>query len=201
MARAALCGGAAALVACGALGVQLGCVEPDSGGHYRHGASEPIDVAGAQIDSGGQVELDPGMGVGVGVEYAGGGAWQIATACDTALSDAVCHFDVVLSELQSASAADGITAAAGVALEAEDQLSQPDPFSLELDFVTGSDLDGATFSTTPGATVRVAALLYDPIYDSALDWVADPRFIYWVGAGALQTGAPTDPVDLTPDQP
>jgi len=192
-------GGTAALVACGALGVLAGCVEPDSGEYPRHGFGAPVDVAGVEIDRGGEIDLDPGQGVGVGIEYAGDGAWSITTACDTALSDAVCHFDVVVRELESAPA--GITEAVAVGLEMEDRLTQPDPFSLELDVVTGSDLVGATFSAVPGATVRVEALLYDPLYDSALDWVADPRSLYWVGASALQAGAPSDPVDLTPDQP
>jgi hypothetical protein len=202
--RAPRRGGAAALgsqctlVLC-ALAALLGCLEPDSHGHRYDESGAPVDVAQLGIDAGGEIDLDPGMGVGIGVEYAGAGAWQITSACDTGLSGAVCHFDVMVSELGVAP--DGISAVAGVGLEAEDRLTQPDPFSLELDLVTGTDLDGATFSTTPGATVRVEALLYDPVYGSDLDWVAEPRVFYWVGGGALQSGAPTDPVDLTPDRP
>jgi len=49
--------------------------------------------------------------------------------------------------------------------------------------------------------VRVSALLYDPGVDYSLDWSDDPRFITWFGHGALNLGAPTNPVDLRPDRP
>ena len=66
---------------------------------------------------------------------------------------------------------------------------------------TGDGTDGFGFTTSPGATVRVSALLYDPGYGSWFDWSDDPRFISWVGHGAVHRGAPTNPVDLAPDRP
>jgi hypothetical protein len=89
----------------------------------------------------------------------------------------------------------------GVDLEAQDDLFAPDPLALEMAFVTGEDLDGATFSADAGASLRVSALLYDPQLDSRFDWTDDPRLLSWVGHGAVNWGAPTNPVDLTPDQP
>jgi hypothetical protein len=184
-----------------ALGVcLLACGEP----HRLHDRSqEPVDadVAALPIDSGREVELDPGAGVGVSVEYLGGGLWEITTACDTATSDVVCRFDVLASIDPGAPGATTMTDATGVDLESDDEVDASDPFSLELLFVTSDDLDGVTFMTAPGATVRVSALLYDPGGDPRFDWVNDPRLIDWVGSGVLQQGAPSNPVDLVPDQP
>jgi len=67
--------------------------------------------------------------------------------------------------------------------------------------VTEDDLDGMTFRASPGAAVRVSVLLYDPLIDSQFDWTDDPRLLSWVGHGAVNWGAPSNPIDLTPDQP
>lgn len=187
-----LAAGLALAVACSA------CVEPDP--YDRYGTWPPYgrDVAELTIDSGAGLALDPGQGVGIGVEYAGEGRWAVTTVCDTALSDARCLFDILITSDGSAAGVDDVT---GSDLESDDVLFSPDPFALELDFVTEADVDGATFITSPGATVRLAALLYDPVIDSDSDWASDPRLISWVGSGAIHRGAPTNPVDLTPNRP
>src|SRR4051812_45395863 len=38
----------------------------------------------------------PGEGVGLFVEYAGDGHWNVFTTCDTAISGTSCNFDVVI---------------------------------------------------------------------------------------------------------
>jgi hypothetical protein len=146
------------------------------------------------IDAGGAVELDPGAGVGVAIAYAGAGRWQVTTACDTTQTHEACQFDVLVS---SDGSGEELSDGAGVDLEGDDQLSVLDPFALELAVVTEEDLDGMTFSASPGTAVRVSALLYDPLSD----WADDPRMLSWVGHGAVNWGAPSNPIDLTPDQP
>jgi hypothetical protein len=173
------------------------CVEPDRGSGPPI-SYEPEEVAQMVIDAGGAVELDPGEGVGVVVEYGGDGLWQVTTACDTLITDQVCRFDVLVTGDESGSE---LSDPQGVGLESEDLAYSPDPLAVELQFVTGDDLDAATFEATPGASLRVSALLYDPLIDSRFDWTDDPRLLSWVGHGAVNQGAPTNPVDLAPDQP
>jgi hypothetical protein len=184
-------------------GVVLGvahsaCVEPDPYDGYGAWPPSGLDVAELTIDASESLSLASGEGIGVGAEYAGDGVWAVTTVCDTALSDADCFFDILITSDGSAAGVDEIT---GSDLESDDEFFSPDPFAVQLEFVTGADADGATFTTSPGATVRLSALLYDPVLDSDLDWADDPRLISWVGNGAIHRGAPTNPVDLTPNRP
>lgn len=178
----------------------LACVEPEPHREsYGESGGEPADrVEELTIDAGERVELDAGEGVGVAIEYAGDGQWRLETACDTALTGESCVFDLLVSSDESA---EGITAFEGVELEAGDLVQAPDPFAVQLELVTEAEHDGLELRTEPGATVRVSAFLYDPTVDSARDWSDDPRMISWVGGGAVHRGAPSNPVDLTPDQP
>jgi hypothetical protein len=144
------------------------------------------------------VGLEPGSGIGVGVEYAEGGLWSVSVTCDTSLTGESCNYDLLVSTDEDS----GITAFEGVALESDDILSAPDDFAVSAVLATGDDTDGFGFTTAPGATVRVSALLYDPHGNGGpLDWSDDPRFISWVGDGAVHRGAPTNPVDLAPNRP
>jgi len=172
------------------------CVEPEQQPYA--GGVEPLpEVVALAIDSGGQVQLEPGSGVAVSVEYAGDGRWSVQSSCDTPLSGLDCGFDILVSTDDAA----GITGFAGLELEASDRLQAPDPFALSAELATAADNDGFELTTAPGATVRVSALLYDPTGPDWLSWSADPRFISWFGHGAVHRGAPTNPVDLTPDRP
>jgi hypothetical protein len=174
------------------------CVEPEQPQDFDAGDAEPnARVALLAIDSGGQVQLDAGSGIGVSVEYIEGGQWSVASSCDTTLSGLRCSYDILVSTDDAA----GITAFEAVELEQSDTLQAPDPFALSAELDTGDDADGFGFTTAPGATVRVSALLYDPADGNWLSWSDDPRFISWVGHGAVHLGAPTNPVDLTPDRP
>jgi hypothetical protein len=174
------------------------CVDPDGSSSGPPIEYEPEDVAQVVIDSGGALELDPGEGVGVIVEYAGDGLWQITTSCDTLITDEVCSFDVLVTGDESGSELGDVQ---GVGLESEDLAFSPDPLAVELQFVTEEDLDGVTFEASPGASLRISALLYEPLIDSRFNWTDDPRLLSWVGHGAVNQGAPTNPVDLSPDQP
>jgi len=174
------------------------CVEPDPYDGYTIGPPIGAAIAELTIDAGEGLVLDPGEGVGVGVEYAGEGHWTVITVCDTSSSDEPCIFDVLVASDGSAMGVDDVE---GSDLESDDDFFSPDPFAVQLDLVTEADSDLVTFSTSPGATVRLSVLLYDPVVDSGFDWSDDPRVISWVGSGAIHRGAPTNPVDLTPNRP
>jgi len=173
-------------------GVLAGCAESEPGS----GGLEPEpEVAELRIDAGRGVELEPGAGVGVAVEYQGDGRWQMSAACDTSLSGSVCRFALLAS---SEVGANEFGELERIGLEPEDELALLDPFAVEMTWITADDLDAAAFTTSPGASVRVSVLLYDPVPDSDVDWTNDPRLVSWVGDGALHAGAPTNPVELTP---
>ncbi len=184
-----------------ALAGVAGCVDPDP---YR-GPEINFDdsVVELTIDSGARVAPDAGAGVGLSLEYAGDGRWWLYTSCDFLSTDTACIFDVLVFADESASGISDVEESelVGSELEPNDDVYQPDDFTLAIDFRTEADLDGVGFTAEPGATVRVSALLYDPDQDADGGWSDDPRLISWVGNGGLHWGAPTNPVDLRPDRP
>jgi hypothetical protein len=74
-------------------------------------------------------------------------------------------------------------------LESEDSLTFGAGGQLRLEASTGKDFDGFSFQTDAGAAIRVDALLDDA--------PANP-YLFWVGDGALRSGAPSNPIDLVP---
>jgi hypothetical protein len=169
------------------------CVEPKPGSHAAEAPPE-LEIARLAIDRGEVLELEPGTGVGVAVDYEGNGFWRVSTACDTMVTGASCEFDVVA---HSAGQAD-VVVVDDAELEGRDDAFFLDPFALELLLETGEDLDSVRLSTSPGAYLRLTVWFYDPVSDSRFDWTRDPRLISWVGHGAVNWGAPTNPVDLEP---
>ncbi len=162
----------------------VACSSADREGTTQTG---PIDVPAAVIDTGATLaDVEPGKGVGVFVEYTSGGNWRVSTACDTEVSGAGCVWDVIVStsgELRDLE---------GEALEVEDYLDRDGPGSARLVTYTTRGTDGLTFRTDPGEAIRL---------DVVLDDIAEGRFIYWVGGGAVHNGAPTSIIDLLPTEP
>ncbi|MET0412686.1 MAG: hypothetical protein ABW217_15390 [Polyangiaceae bacterium] len=168
-----------------------GCVDPDA-------PREPEpEVAELAIDADAELELAPGDGVLVGVEYTTGGTWRVSAVCDTAYSDRTCSFDIIVDSGSD----DGILEVARLELEDADRIIRLDSHALELDWVTGRDVDSMSFTAPPGSSVRVSVALFDPLATWWGSWDVDPRLLSWVGEGAAHWGAPTDPVDLTPATP
>ena len=166
-----------------------GCVEPDP-----RREPEP-EVAELVIDADATLELAPGEGVLVGVEYTAGGTWRVSAVCDTAYSDRTCSFDIIVDSES------GILDVDRLQLEDADRVIRLDAQALELDWVTGRDTDSLSFTAPPGASVRVSVALFDPFATWWGSYNVDPRLLSWVGDGAAHWGAPTDPVDLTPATP
>jgi hypothetical protein len=172
--------------------VLSGCVEPDPPRD-----DPPEEVADLGIDTDAMLEMTPGEGVLVGVEYTSGGTWRVSAVCDTAYSDQTCLFDIIVDSRDEA----GIMDIERLDLDEDDQVIRLDTFGLNLDWVTGRDTDSVRFTTTPGASLRVSVALFDPLATWSGAWNVDPRLLSWVGAGGAHWGAPTDPVDLTPATP
>lgn len=140
------------------------------------------------LDTDALIHSEPGDGVGIFVEYAAGGTWTIWTTCDTDTSGAACRFDVYASVDTSSELFD----LWGSDLELDDATWLVDAGVARLEAETDWDVDAMTFSTTPGAIVRIEAYL---------DGGDADRFIYWFGNGVLHRGAPTNPIDFEPTVP
>lgn len=144
------------------------------------------EVRTSTIDTGEGFELDPGVGVGVFVEYEGDGRYRISTTCDSRRSGYACYFDIIASVPASAS----IVSVEGENLE-DDALDQLDDTTVSFRSVTDYDTDGFVLITEPGASLSV---------DTLLDCSCGNRYVYWIGDGAIHAGAPSNPIEFVPSE-
>ena len=177
------------LAACLSLGLLgTGCLVVDGSG-YSTGSGDVITsapaIADITIDTGVGMSASPGEGVGVFVQYAGDGHWDVFTTCDTSASGASCNFDIVVS----ADPGVMISGVQGADLSAGDTLSLNSDGSFRLVTDTDFGTNGVSFDADPGATIEV---------DVLLDGVSQPSFVDAVSGGVLLQGVPTNPVDFTP---
>ncbi len=162
-----------------------GCVVDASAGVDTTVTDPTPSIADGTIDTGAAMSASPGEGVGIYVEYAGGGHWNVFTTCDTSISGASCNFDLVVSSDESAS----LGAVEGSDLGPTDSLTLESDGSIRLVADTDYGMNGFSFDADPGATIELDALL---------DGEAQPEFIYAISDGALLKGMPSNPVDFTP---
>lgn len=135
------------------------------------------------IDTDEALEVEPGVGAGAFIEYEAGGSYRISTSCEVS-EGGPCSWDIVVTPLEGA----GIASLAPSGLEQDDALTT-DGTSIQLLATTEDDLDGFTLQTEPGAAIR---------FDALLDGGCANRYLFWVGDGALHSGAPSNPIDLVP---
>ncbi len=185
----------------GSLLVVLGCVcaaatscdGEDDGAVHVQPTETTAAPAQLSIDTGATVTVSPGQGVGVFVEYASGGRWTIHTSCDTLESKYACGFDLFVSGVSTSTVLSDVQ---GTSLSDADELDVGRDGTVHLSTQTSTNLDGVTFSAPPGAVIRLEMYLDGAMVDSNGD--PQSRFVYWIGDGVLRTGAPTDPVELSP---
>lgn len=142
------------------------------------------------IDADATLEASPGKGVGVFVEYATGGHWNVLTTCDsnTPVNQGIpCGFDIFATVLDGGS----IDNPKGRELAGKDGIEIQADGTVHLYTENTLSLSGISFDTAPGATVELEVYL---------DGVADPHFIYWVGREILHRGAPSNPIDFQPSE-
>lgn len=151
------------------------------------------EVPAAVIDTDATLaDIEPGRGVGLFVEYASGGHWRVYVTCDTLESELGCQWDVIVSSSSAITAVQTEGEGPEVWLEPlRDSAGKP---SSALRFVSETTvaLEGVRFATEAGTPIRV---------DVLLDGVAEGRYTYWVGGGAVHTGAPSSVIDLLPTAP
>jgi len=152
--------------------------------------NNPAQPIQTWIDVDAKVEIHPGQGAGVFIEYAAGGHWTVRTACDTAaVKDAApCGWDILFTPEDNRS----IKNVVPYDLESSTDsvgVYPRDPRSYQLIAETGSDLDGVTFDTEPQSGLSV---------DAFLDGVCARPYFFWVGDGAAHTGSPSNPLQLIP---
>lgn len=170
------------LLACG-----YGHGHSHSDPYYDDGSLSPAfcgDPEEAIIDADQALEVDPGAGAGAFVEYESGGLYRVTTSCDFEESGS-CLWDILVTPHDDAP----VLALSAVDLEGSDSVSITEGNSVHLEAVTGSDFDGFTVQVDPGVGIR---------FDGLLDEACGNRFLFWVGDGALHSGAPSNPIDLLP---
>ena len=159
---------------------------------YDFDEPEPSDAGGivelVDVDQNERLVAEPGVGVGVFVEYSTDRGWHIFTTCDSVLSGYLCVFDVIVSTTSDAV----ITSFSGDQLEPHDYAQRIDEGAIRWVAVTGDDKDGLYLQLAPTEVLRL---------DVLIDGVADPRVVYWAGNGAIHEGAPSMPVDMLPRSP
>lgn len=151
----------------------------------------PTNVLTVDIDTGPQITLDPGKGVGVAVQYAAGGNWTIATACDTIQSGFTCAWDLVVS----------VSLPNQLELVGTDaRVYRIDPGAVRIVLPSQSSGDAFNFSAPPGIALELDVIL-DGTHDGSTGATPPQSFVSWVQNGVLQTGAPSNPVDFRPISP
>ncbi len=139
----------------------------------------------ALIDTNQTMNVAPGQGVGVFVEYDTGGNWNVWWTCDTSIDPAnpSCAFDVKITAQSGV-----ITNLATSKLEPGDSVTQPTGASLEATTTTSTGSDGVTFTTAPGERI---------LLDASISGQHDGNFVFFVQGGQINDGhhgAVTDPI-------
>jgi len=172
----------APLLACG-----YGHGHSHSDDYYDDGSGTPVfcgDIEEAIIDTDEALEVDPGVGAGAFVEYESGGTYFVTTSCD-GNDGAACFWDILVTPLDGAP----VLGLSPFDLEGDDSVSISEGNSVRFVATTGIDFDGFTLQTDPGVGIR---------FDGLLDQACGNRYLFWVGDGALHSGAPSNPIDLVP---
>jgi hypothetical protein len=146
----------------------------------------------ALIDTNQTMNVAPGQGVGVFVEYDSGGNWNVWWTCDSSIDSAnpACTFDVKMTA-QSGE----ITNLTPQKLESGDAVTQPTSASLEATTTTSTGTDGVTFTTTPGAQI---------LLDATVGGQHDGRYVFFVQGGKVDdgySGTVTDPIYMQGSTP
>ncbi|HYJ09629.1 MAG TPA: hypothetical protein VEX18_11485 [Polyangiaceae bacterium] len=160
----------------------------DDHDHYSDIDDTPVlscggDVESATIDADEALEVEAGVGAGVFIEYEADGTYHITTSCDSPESGE-CFWDILATPLDDAL----VLGLSPLDLENDDTVGI-EGNSVRFVAYTETDFDGFTLETDAGAGLRV---------DVLLDEACGNRYMFWVGDGALHSGAPSNPIDLIP---
>ncbi len=157
-------------------------VDDGTAGPYTPAPAEDVEESTIDVDQ--LLDVSPGDGAGAFIEYESGGTYHVTTSCDVD-NGGECSWDIVIVPLDDKP----LLVFSPYDLEQDDSLTFGYGNQLRLVAHTGRDFDGVDFQTEPGAAIQVDALLDDG---------AANRYLFWVGDGALHSGAPSNPVNLIP---
>ena len=146
------------------------------------GCGEP---AGATVDTGAELEITIGEGVGAFFEYLGDGAWRVTTTCDTPVSGHECFWDIFVGAGGDGALGDF----GGEGLEAGDAIGYEQNGMLHFLTLTTEDSDVMLLDATPDAPL---------IFEVYLDGYCASPYMFWIGEGAVHSGSPGNPLELTP---
>lgn len=155
--------------------------------------SQPVrarvaEVPAVTIDTGSELaDIPLGARAGVFVEYHAGGQWSLLVTCDTDESGEPCRWEVTARPLDGALLAPPVAGSLG----SGDDLAW-DAQGVRLHAKTTTHTDGFSLSTQPGAGLSVEAYLDAEPANSLLRWMQQ---------GVVVSGAPANPVQLTPSAP
>lgn len=156
----------------------------DNGGDYYGTCSDAIRES--RIDADQALEVTPGEGVGVFVEYSSGGRWHVYVTCDTARSGYACNYDVTVQPVGPSQ----IIQVSPDALENSDTASLIGGDFAKLVAQTDYDFDGYYIDLEPGVALNVEAYL-----DNSCT-----NYLYWFGDGGVHSSAPSMPINLVPSE-
>ena len=148
------------------------------------GCGEP---ASTTVDTGAELEITAGEGVGAFFEYLGDGTWRVTTTCDTPVSGNECFWDVFVGV--SGDGVLGDFSAQG--LEAGDIVGFEQSGTLHMLTVTTEDTDALLIDATPGAAL---------VLEVYLDGYCASPYMFWIGDGAVHSGSPGNPLEITPSE-
>jgi hypothetical protein len=161
-----------------------------SGRDHHYYSDEPIScsdvIEQSTIDTDELLDVDAGDGAGAFIEYEAGGVYHVTTSCDSD-NGGECYWDIIVRPLKGP-----VVSAAPLDLEDDDQLRFGADDTVQLVAATARDFDGFSVEVEPGIGLEV---------DVVLDGACGNRYLFWVGDGALHSGAPSNPIDLIPSAP
>jgi hypothetical protein len=168
----------------------IGCDYGDSDHHASGVYPRPVPgTPVAPIDTDAELgAIAPGAETGVFVEYQSGGRWRIYMVCDVDISGIPCDWDVI------AAPSDGIVYDVfSDGTDVEDLLTTDRLSSFaRLQALTYSDFDGMLVDANPGAPMLI---------DVYLDGGPAADLLFWISDGAVNPGAPDNPIELVPVTP
>ena len=130
-----------------------------------------------------------GQGVGVFVQYAKGGHWQVRWTCDTALSGLPCDYRVAMTGT-------GITNAKTTAFESTDALDAATLDALVATTHLTAGINEVDFDAQPGTDVKI---------DLTMSGLRSGEFFFFVQNGQVNGNFPpnklTDPLIFEPSAP
>lgn len=156
---------------------------PPSGGSVPPPAATPAPML-VEVDTDQTMTAEPGMGVGVFIEYGTGGKWHVWWTCDTSKTGQSCDFAV------GASVATGTISDLDASELPGGFVETQAPSRVAARATTRMEVHGIRFTTEPGAVLTVEA---------SVGGVLDGAFLFFVQDGKINggyTGKLTNPLEL-----